>query len=155
MLVVENACCRERCSRFQVGYLFCLYPPDSRSNVICWIGCDSCPRWWHRVTEERREVCLVTLLAPWLTLDYDDSCIFSCGGWLCFIETVLLVPQHITLARLFSWYWSPKAFTRIRTELCKRQFGYTSRSSCLFCMEQINAYVASFYFFTFFYSFVQ
>ena len=88
-------------------------------------------------TEERCQICLLTLLAPWLTLDYKDSCIFSCGGWhyfssVCFTEAVSLVPRHITLTRLFGWHWCVKAFITTRTELCKRWFGYTSRSSCLF-----------------------
>ena len=69
--------------------------------------------------------------------DVVDGIIFS----LCFTKTVLLVPPHITLNGLFGWSWSPEAFTRTRTELCKRWFEYTSRSLCLFCAEQINAYV--------------
>ena len=40
------------------------------------------------ITEERREVYPLTLLSPWLTLDYDDGCIFSFGGWHYFSSVV-------------------------------------------------------------------
>ena len=77
-----------------------------------------------KITEERCEICLLTLLSPCLTLDYYDSCIFRCCGWHYFsyvsLRQFLLVPRYLTLTKAIWLNWSPKAFTRTRTEQCIR-----------------------------------
>ena len=74
-----------------------------------WHHCShrDCVNWMNHRTrctckKERCEICLLTLLATWLTLDYYDSCILNCGGWHYFSSVLL---------RRFCWFCSTLHYT--------------------------------------------
>lgn len=79
-----------------------MWRDDDEDSQQCWMGCDTCPRWFHYY-------CL-----PGLTGIPDDFC--SCHHWIIMILCICFV------VLLYCWYWfNPLARYLIIRNFCVTQ----------------------------------